>query len=99
MNGPAPEQRVIQPKDQHEIDLHRKIEGAIQPAAQKPIPLTEELKQIGVDATHIAGSTFDELMSGEGGSTRDRVASKNPINLVWEKIKRRGNSSAQKKAA
>lgn len=84
----APEQKIIQPVDQHDIDLNRSVEVATQPEAQKPIPLTEELKQIGVDATHVIGSTFDELMSGEGGSTRDRVASRSPIRLVLERVKR-----------
>lgn len=85
--------------DQRDVNLTKAITGAIQPDIQKPIPLTEELKQIGVDATHVAGSTFDELMSGEGRETRNRVASKNPISLVWERIKRKRGKFPLGKAA
>ena len=74
--------------EQHDSHLIKVVPEATQPEAQKPIPLTEDLKQIGVDATHVVGSTFDELMGGEGGSSRDRVASKNPINLVLERARR-----------
>lgn len=74
--------------DRQDVSLIKKVEGASQPEAQKPIPLTEDLKRIGVDATHVIGSTFDELMSGEGRDTRDRVARKNPISLVLEKARR-----------
>ena len=74
--------------EQQDRHLIKVVPGATQPEAQKSIPLTADLKQIGVDATHIVGSTVDELMSGEGGSSRDRVASKNPINLVLERARR-----------
>lgn len=96
----APEQKIIQPVDQHDVNLTEAIIGATQPDAQKPIPLTEELEQIGVDAIHVAGSTFDELMSGdEGGKTRDRVARINPISLVRERLKRIKDGPVLKKAA
>lgn len=75
--------------EQHDASLNQAVEGATQPEAQKSIPLTEDLRQIGVNVTHIAGSTFDELMSGEGGDTRDRiVSSRNPIKLALEKLKK-----------
>ncbi len=94
----ATEQKIIQPTDQHDVDLNKAV-GGIQPDAQKPIPLTEELRQIGVDVTHIAGSAFKEVMSGVGGSTRDRVASNNPISLVWERARRMKEKLIQEKAA
>lgn len=99
MDGSAPEQKIIQPVDQQDTNLNRMVEGATQPESQKPIPLTEGLRQVGVDATHVVGSTFDELMSGEGGSTRDRVTSRNPISLVWERINRKRDKPTLKKAA
>lgn len=83
--------------EQHDATLIRSVEGATRPETQKSIPLTDELKQIGVDAIHIAGTTFDELMSGEGRDTRDRVAGKNPISLVRERARR--FKSELKKAA
>ena len=73
--------------EQRDVSL-QKVAGVIQPEGKKPIPLSEELKQIGVDATHIAGSTFDELMSGQGMGTRDRIASRNPFRLAWERAKK-----------
>lgn len=85
--------------DRQDVSLIKNVEGASQPEAQKPIPLSEDLKRIGVDATHVIGSTFDELMGGEGRDTRDRVASRNPINLVLERAKRIRNRLTQKKAA
>lgn len=84
--------------ENRDIDLIKSIAGATQPHAQKPIPLTEDLKQIGVDVTHIAGNTFDELVGGEGRNARDRVAtSGNPIRLIEEKFRK--FRSVQQKAA
>ena len=74
--------------EEQDSNLIKVVPGATQPEAQKPIPLTEDLKQAGVDATHIIGNTVDELMNGEGGSSRDRVVSHNPINLVLERARR-----------
>lgn len=71
----------------HDAGLIQSIKGATQPEAQKPIPLTEDLRRWGVDATHIAGSAFGELMNGKGGDARDRVAiSGNPIRLLEERF-------------
>lgn len=106
MDESAREKYIIHPVDRDEANVHHKLQGELKglghgmettPPAEKPIPLTGELKQIGADATHIVSSTFDELMTGEGGSTRDRVASRNPISLAWERLKRK--RSTQKQAA
>lgn len=105
MNEPAPK-RIIQSAEQPTQELHETVGGELskfghnvstQPESTKPIPLTEELQQIGTDVTHITGSTVEELITGKGGSTRDRTA-KNPFNLVWERLKRK-KASQQKKAA
>ena len=86
-------------------DLYKRVNQALQkeghgqaevPPSQLKPSLTEELKQIGVDATHIAGSTLEELTTGEKSSTRNRVTSKNPLNLVWERFRRK---RAEEKAA
>lgn len=75
--------------EQHDAQLIQGIKGATQPEAQKPIPLTSDLKQVGVDATHIAGSTFDELIGGEGGSSRVRtVPSRNPFKIAFERARK-----------
>lgn len=72
--------------EKHDANLIKAIKGATKPESQQPISLSEDLKQIGVDVTHVAGSTFDELMSGEGRDTRDRVASsRNPIKIALER--------------
>lgn len=76
--------------EKHDASLIQSIKGATQPEAQKPIPLTGDLKQIGVDAAHVVGSSVDELIRGEGRDTRDRVASpRNPIRIVLEKLKKK----------
>lgn len=98
MEASAPEQKIIQLVEQHDAKLNQAVEGAIHPETQKPIPLTEDLQQIGVDATHVIGSGFEELMSGEGRDTRDRVASKNPIRLVWERANRLRDKVTKKAA-
>lgn len=51
--------------------------------AETPIPLTSDLKQIGVDAGHIIGSSFEEMTQG---TTHIReTKSRNPLNLIKEK--------------
>ena len=97
MDGSASTE-ILQPVEKHETKLHNGVKVPLQELGhnvstesdlQKPIPLTEGLRKIGVDATHIAGSGFEELMSGVGGSTRDRVTSgRNPISIAIERAKR-----------
>lgn len=85
--------------EKHDTQLIQGVEGATQPEAQKPIPLTSELKHFGVDVTHITGSTFDELMGGEGGGSRDRTAPGKMsigISRIRESLK---NKFLRKKAA
>ncbi|MBI2334331.1 hypothetical protein HYU96_00870 [Candidatus Daviesbacteria bacterium] len=51
---------------------------------ETPIPLTEDLKSLGVDAGHIIGSTFEDLTSG---STQVReTPSKGPLQLLKNKL-------------
>lgn len=104
MDESAREEHIIHPVDRDEATMHHKVQGELEvlghgmetkPPAEKPIGLTGALKQIGADVTHITGSTFDELMTGEGGSTRDRVASRNPISLAWERLKRKRSTRKQ----
>ena len=83
--------------EKHDAQLVQGVEGATQPESQKPIPLTNDLKQVGVDVTHIAGGTFDELMNGEGRGTWDRVVTEQKPISLWEKAKRLKDSL--KKAA
>lgn len=72
--------------EKHDTHLIQAIKDARKPESQQPISLSEDLKQIGVDVTHVAGSTFNELMSGEGRDARDRVARQgNPIRIVRER--------------
>ena len=104
MDGSASTE-ILQPVEKNETNLHNGVKSPLkelghnvstEPDSQKPIPLTEGLKQIGVDATHIAGSGFDELMSGVGRSSRDRTThGRNPISIALERAKR----LVQKKAA
>ena len=42
------------------------------PAAEKPIPLTDELKQIGVAAWHVIGTPVEEVFTGEAPDARVR---------------------------
>ena len=75
--------------EQRDIKLIQSVPGAVQPEGDKPISLTNDLKQIGVNASHIAGNAFDELINGEGRDTRDRVAiPRNPISLIKEKFRK-----------
>lgn len=99
MEGSAPkEKEIIQSPDRKDADFHGNLRQELKklghdvstkPDHEKPIPLTEELRQIGTDITHIAGSTVDELVTGDGGSTRDRVASRNPLKIAWERLRRK----------
>lgn len=51
--------------------------------ADTPFPLTHDLQQIGVDAGHIIGSSFEEMTQG---TTHIReTKSRNPLNLIKEK--------------
>ena len=73
--------------------LHQNVSSQLQqlhhpPASlpindETPIPLTNDLKQIGVDASHIVGSTLEELTQG---STHIReTKSKKLLRLLQEK--------------
>lgn len=54
--------------------------------AETPLPLTDQLRQIGVDAGHIAHSTFEEVTTG--GATGIRTtASKNPLRIISERVR------------
>lgn len=66
---------------QKELDLHQGVGEQLTnlkqptqtvPHTEQAIPLTEELKQVGVDATHIIGSKFKELTTGTTPSTEVR---------------------------
>lgn len=86
---------IIQSVDQQQAAVHQKIEGnlrqlrhntATQPPSQQPIGLTEDLRQASVDAAHIIGSTYADIVTGEGGTNRDRIASSNnPLKLRLER--------------
>lgn len=105
MQEPAPTGN-IQPVDQRDAGVRQKIEDNLrqlghntvtQPPSIQPIGLTDDLRQAGVDAAHIIGSTYTDIVEGKGGANRDRVAtSRNPIKLALERAKRK---LAQKKAA
>ena len=91
----AAQKKMIQPTDQQDSDLHNNLGNQLgkmghvtstQPQTQQPLPLTEDLKAIGTDATDLAGSTFAELMEGEGRESRDRVAHKNPLGILKGKL-------------
>jgi len=85
--------------EQHDAHLIHSVEGATQAEGQRPIPLTEDLKQIGVDARHIIGSTVNELAHGEGRDSRDRLAIKqNPFKLALERAKSLKNRLLKKAA-
>ena len=83
--------------EQRDGNLIKAIPGATRPDSQKPIPLTDDFKQTGVDISHVVGSTYDELMSGEGGDTRDRVAIPgNPVRFLKEKLRKKFHGSNTK---
>lgn len=76
--------------------LHQNVSGSLQQmghsastvptTADTPLPLTNELKQIGVDASHIMGTTFEELTQG---TTHIReTKSKNWLKVLQEKVAR-----------
>lgn len=75
--------------EKHDTHLIQAIKDATKPESQQPISLSEDLKQIGVDVTHVAGSTFDELMSGEGRDTRDRVARQGNLTRILDRWRKR----------
>ncbi len=101
MDGSAPEQEIIQFPDQAAEQLHDGVRkplnqmghsGPEDPPAETKFPLTDELTQIGVDASHIVGTGFHELIKGQDRSTRNRVThNKNPISIAVERAKRRLN--------
>lgn len=92
---PAAPQQVIQTPQQATDQLHQNVASNLQqmghsastvPATDTPIPLTDELKQIGIDASHIVGTTFEELTQG---TTHIReTKSKNLLKLLQEKVAR-----------
>lgn len=54
--------------------------------AETPFPLTAELKNLGVDASHIMGSSWEDLM---GGSTRIReTSSRGPLKIFKDRLKK-----------
>lgn len=66
---------------QKEKDLHQGVGEQLThleqptqtvPHTEKAIPLTDELKQVGVDAAHIIGSKLEELTTGTTPSTEIR---------------------------
>lgn len=72
---------VMKDSAQKELDLHQGVGEQLThlkqptqtvPPTEKAIPLTEELKQVGVDATHIIGSKLEELTTGTTPSTEVR---------------------------
>lgn len=73
-------------------DLRRNIGGSDIPPSEIKPSLTKDLKQIGVNAAHFAGSTFEEVMEGEGPDTRTRVTSgKNPGRWLLERTSKMRN--------
>lgn len=87
MEGPA-QKEIIQTPEQHSDGLHKEMEeqlgslghqGSTKPAG--PIPLTDELKEVGVDLAHIAGSGFKELVTG-GESQIRTTESKKPLSIA-----------------
>lgn len=108
MEKPASE-RIVQSAEQPTKDLHEGVKESLRklghsgptiPAAQTLPPLTEELKRVGVDAAHIAGSTFEEVVTGGATHIRE-TPSKKPLALVWERLRRLGRKvePQSKKAA
>lgn len=104
---PAAPKQVIQTPQQATDTLHQNVGGNLQQmghnasivptTSDTPIPLTDELKQIGVDASHIMGTTFEELTQG---TTHIReTKSKNLLKLFQEKASKLAQSLRLKKAA
>lgn len=101
----APKQ-AIQTPQQATDKLHQSVGQNLQQMGQRsstvpttsetPIPLTDELKQIGVDASHIVGTTFEELTQG---TTHIReTKSKKLLKLFQEKASKLAQSLRLKKA-
>lgn len=87
---------IIQPIDQQNAVVHQKIQSNLrqigqpiptQPPTEQPIERSNEFAELGVDAAHIIGSTYADLVTGEGGGNRDRVTSgKNLLRLGRERL-------------
>ncbi len=72
MDGAAPKE-LLQPAEADTDQLHQVVKSQLgelghiadtKPASQQPFPLTAEIKQLGVDAKHIADSAFHDVVTG-----------------------------------
>lgn len=93
---PAAPKQVIQTPQQATDNLHQAVgqnlqqmgrsSATVPTTSETPIPLTDELRQIGVDASHVIGTSFEELTQG---TTHIReTKSKNWLKLLQEKVAR-----------
>lgn len=82
MDGSVPKE-ILQPTEADTEQMHEKVKTNLrivghdkdtQPETEKPIPLTEDLKQLGVNAMHIAGVNYHELLTGEGERAKVRAS-------------------------
>lgn len=110
MQEPIPKGVVVVDKDNHNAETEiasnatqMGIPTTRQNVSADPSHLLEGIKEFGGEVLHdthdYVKTGLEELTSGVGGSTRDRVTSRNPINLVWERAKRFRNKLTQKKVA
>lgn len=89
--GPVPKE-ILQPIKAVDNELHQGVKPQLvkmghtedtKPASQQPFPLTEEIKQLGVDARHIADSAFHDVVTGASEEARVRgTDSKNVISIM-----------------
>lgn len=86
----------MEPAQKEEENLHHGVSRELESighsdptvpyTAETPLPLTNQLKQIGVDAGHIAGSTFEEVVTG--GATGIRTTeSRNPLRIISKRVR------------
>lgn len=95
MDGSAPK-KFLQPAKAVDDKMHQAVKPQLvkmghtedtKPISQQPFPLTEEIKQLGVDARHIADSAFHDVVTGasEEASVRG-TDSKNVISIIKERL-------------
>lgn len=110
MEEPAPKGIVLVDQDNRKVETEiasNATKMGVPTTRQNVSPdlshLLEGMKEVGGEILHdthaYAKTSLVELAGGKGGSTRDRVASKNPISLVWERINRKRDKPTLEKAA
>lgn len=98
MDGSAPKE-ILQPTGVVDNQLHETVKphlvkmghtGDTKPPSQQPFPLTEEVRQLGVDAQHIADSAFHDLVTGASEEAKVRgTDSKNVVSIIKERLLRK----------